>query len=330
MKRIICAIFAIVFTIVSLSGAISGSALAEGETSSPTQIPATGEPVQEPTVTDVTNGEYVTMLEGDWRVVMGADLTDEQRAQVYSIFGLTEGVDEEHLMTVTNEEERFYFEGKIPSSEIGTRSLSCIYIKALERGKGLDIKTYNIDYCTEEMYKNVLLTVGITDASIIVAAPRTVSGTAALTGIYKAYESLTGNILSEYAKLAGIDELIATGELADMIGSDEATAIINEVKKILDVTMTMSDEAVSEKIREIADEYDVVLTETQIKQILTLARTLEGLDVEQLRERALGLVDAANGWEKFTNSVTTVVEDIGNFFAEIAKFISELFQKWFS
>lgn len=75
-------------------------------------------------------------------------------------------------------------------------------------GSGLDIKTYNVDFCTEEMYRNVLTTVGITDAKIIVASPSVVSGTAALTGVYKAYESLTGNILSEYAKWRALMSLL--------------------------------------------------------------------------------------------------------------------------
>ena len=201
------------------------------------------------------------MEDGDYRIVFGADLTDEQRSQVIGL----------------------YFEGKIPSGQIGQRSISSIYICAMPAGSGLDIKTYNVDFCTEEMYRNVLTTVGITDAKIIVASPRVVSGTAALTGVYKAYESLTGNILREYAKMAGVDELIATGQLAEMIGSDEATEVINELKKILDETQKMTDDEVKQKIREIADDNDVSLTETEISQILTLARTLEGLDVEQLR-----------------------------------------------
>lgn len=199
-------------------------------------------------------------------------------------------------------------------------------------GSGLDIKTYNVDFCTEEMYRNVLTTVGITDAKIIVASPSVVSGTAALTGVYKAYESLTGNILSEYAKMAGVDELIATGQLAEMIGSDEATEVINELKKILDETQKMTDDEVKQKIREIADDNDVSLTETEISQILTLARTLEGLDVEQLRARAYGLADAtrkATGWKKFTEGAKQTLEDIGNFFKDVAQFLRDLFSKWF-
>lgn len=153
-----------------------------------------------------------------------------------------------------------------------------------------------------------------------------------MTGVYKAYESLTGNILSEYAKMAGVDELIATGQLAEMIGSDEATEVINELKKILDETQKMTDDEVKQKIREIADDNDVSLTETEISQILTLARTLEGLDVEQLRARAYGLADAtrkATGWKKFTEGAKQTLEDIGNFFKDVAQFLRDLFSKWF-
>lgn len=272
------------------------------------------------------------MEDGDYRIVFGADLTYEQRSQVIGMFGIQGEVDENRILTVTNAEERLYFEGKVPSGQIGQRSISSIYICAMPAGSGLDIKTYNIDYCTEEMYRNVLTTVGITDAKIIVASPRVVSGTAALTGVYKAYESLTGNILSEYAKMAGVDELIATGQLAEMIGSDEATEVINELKKILDETQKMTDDEVKQKIREIADDNDVSLTETEISQILTLARTLEGLDVEQLRARAYGLADAtrkATGWKKFTEGAKQTLEDIGNFFKDVAQFLRDLFSKWF-
>ena len=50
------------------------------------------------------------------------------------------------------------------------------------------------------MYRNVLVTAGITDASVMISAPYPVSGTAALSGIYKAYEDVTGGQLDESAK----------------------------------------------------------------------------------------------------------------------------------
>lgn len=330
----------------------------DGEPAEPvesTEVPATTEPEQTPEVPDTTAAADETPIpensaepspeatdepvysvddpgnpfaEGESRVVMGADLSDEQRAQVYAAFGIEIGSVRE--LKVTNAEERFYFEGKLPDEKLGHKAISCIYITALEDGAGLEVETHNTNYCSVEMYENVLVTVGITDARIIVAAPYPVSGTAALTGIYKAYEDITGKLLGDYAKLAGIDELLLTGELAQMIGSQEATEIINELKKILDITVNMSDEEVKQKIRDIAADYNVELTENQISQILALVRTFEGLDVEQIRQRALGLVNAASGWQKVTETVQNTIEGIGNFFKQIAQFFRELFEKWFS
>ncbi len=122
---------------------------------------------------------------------IGADLNDEQVESVYSAFGITRGSGRE--IKVTNAEERQYLEGYVNESMIGTRSISCIYLNLTEAGSGMNITTSNITWCTPEMYVGALATAGITDAEIIVAAPFEVSGTAALTGIYKAYEELSGN-----------------------------------------------------------------------------------------------------------------------------------------
>lgn len=272
------------------------------------------------------------MDEGDWRIVFGADLTEAEREEVLKLFGVSNTVnsDPSRILTVSISEERFYLDGKISSDKIGSRSISSIFIRALSKGSGLRISTHNISYCTAEMYENVLSTVGITDAEIIVAAPRAVSGTAALTGVYKAYESMTGKLISDYIKQAGFDELLTTWDLAEVIGSDEATEVIVELKKILDVTQTMSDDDVKQSIRQIATENDVLLTEEQVDQILRLGRTLEGLDVEQIRQRALGLADSVTGWQRFTEGVRHVFEDIGQFLLEIASFLSEVFTNIFS
>ena len=155
-----------------------------------------------------------------------------------------------------------------------------MYITILDDGSGLNVSTKNINWCTEQMYKNALTTAGITDADVKVTAPFEVSGTAALTGIYKAYEDITGNSLSSLAKMVGAEELIVTGQLAEYIGSDEATALINELKGILDITETMSDADVKKEIKKLADQYNVQVTDGQIEQLLKLCRQLEKLGVD--------------------------------------------------
>ena len=132
---------------------------------------------------------------GETRTVIGADLTDEQIKTVYKTFGIERGSVKE--LTVTNKDERQYLSGVISDAQIGTKSISCISIEVLDAGKGMTVNTSHITYCTSQMYISALATAGITDAKISVAAPFDVSGTAALTGVYKAYEDLSLIHISE-------------------------------------------------------------------------------------------------------------------------------------
>ena len=256
-------------------------------------------------------------------VTMGADLTAEQRAAVYEDFGIAEGSVTE--IRVTNSEERATLGGLVPDEKIGTVALSCLYITLLSEGEGLDITLYNINYCTEQMYRNALLTAGITDARVIISAPMKVSGTGALTGAYKAYEQLTGTTLSDLAKSIGAEELVLTGELAEYIGSDEAAAIIAELKKILDVTQSMTDDEVRSEIQKIAANYNVSVTDGQVEQILSLCRKLEGLDTDALQERLTSLATTVQQASEVKETVSTVVDSVKSFFASVGGFFTKLF-----
>jgi uncharacterized protein YpuA (DUF1002 family) len=262
---------------------------------------------------------------GEERVTMGADLTDRQREAVYQDFGIEEGAVKE--LTVTNDEERSYLEGLVPDGKIGSVALSCIYIKTLDAGSGLSIELHNINYCTEDMYINALTTAGISDASVIVSAPFPVSGTGALTGAYKAYEDITGTSLSNLAKAAGAEELVITGELAEYIGSDDATQMINELKSMLDKTQGMTDDEVRVEIKKLAELYNVSLTSAQLEQVLSLVRKLEGLDADQLQKQLVGIAKAAETANKANEVASVVYEDVKGFFASVGNFFSGVFGK---
>ena len=261
------------------------------------------------------------------RAVIGADLSDAQVEAVYGMFGIRRG--EAIELKMTNAEERTYLEGYVDDSLIGTRSISCVYVELLPAGSGMSVTTSNINWCTGEMYISALATAGITDASIIVAAPFEVSGTAALSGVYKAYEDMTGKKLDDLAKLVSTQELTITGELAAEIGSMDSTAIVNDLKMMLDVTQTMTDDEIRAEIREIASRYNVNLTNTQVEQLLTLCRSLEGLDAESLKAR---VQDVQNTLQKvsdaktkvvgFVQGVKKVVESISGFFDKIKDIIA--------
>lgn len=260
------------------------------------------------------------------RAVIGADLTPEQVALVYQAFGVQQG--SVIQLSVTNAEERQYLEGYVDSSIIGTRSISCVYVELLGSGAGMNITTSNITWCTPEMYISALATAGITDARIIVAAPFEVSGTAALTGIYKAYEDMTGKKLDSIAKLVSTQELTITGELAQEIGSMDSTSIVQDLKMMLDETQNMTDEQIRQEVIQIAAQYNVSLTETQIQQLITLCRSLEKLDADQLKARVEEVQNTLNKVSTaktqvvgFVQTVKKVVTSVQSFFEKIKDII---------
>ena len=266
--------------------------------------------------------------ENQSRTVIGADLTAEQAAEVYKFFGMSRGSVIE--LSMTNAEERTYLEGYVDDEVIGTRSISCVYVELLPEGSGMEVTTSNITWCTGEMYIGALATAGITDAKIIVAAPFEVSGTAALSGVYKAYEDMTGNKLDDIAKLVSTQELTITGELAEEIGSMDSASIVSDLKLMLDETKNMSDEEIIREIELIAQQYNVKLTNTQKNQLLTLCRSLEKLDAESLKSRVEEVQDTlkkvANAKTQvvgFVEKAKKVVESVSSFFDKIKDIIGK-------
>ena len=266
--------------------------------------------------------------ENQSRTVIGADLTAEQAAEVYKFFGISRGSVIE--LSMTNAEERTYLEGYVDDEVIGTRSISCVYVELFPEGSGMEVTTSNITWCTGEMYIGALATAGITDAKIIVAAPFEVSGTAALSGVYKAYEDMTGNKLDDIAKLVSTQELTITGELAEEIGSMDSASIVSDLKLMLDETKNMSDEEIIREIELIAQQYNVKLTNTQKNQLLTLCRSLEKLDAESLKSRVEEVQDTlkkvANAKTQvvgFVEKAKKVVESVSSFFDKIKDIIGK-------
>lgn len=262
------------------------------------------------------------------RAVIGADLTDDQIAAVYNAFGIKRGNAIE--LRVTNGEERQWLQGYVDESLIGTRSISCVYVELLPEGSGMDVTTSNITWCTGEMYISALATAGITDARIIVASPFEVSGTAALTGVYKAYEDMTGKKLDDLAKLVSTQELTITGELANEIGGMDSTSIVNDLKLMLDETQKMTDDEIRAEIIDIAGRYNVSLTNTQIQQLIDLCRSLEGLDADSLKARVeevqgtlQKVSDAKTKVVGFVETVKKVVTSVSSFFDRIKDIIAK-------
>ena len=323
MKRILtfllAAILLMMLTVPAFADEVTGdsSLIITNDTSAQTE--QTQQPAETPAADNTPAVQNVTASNvGNARAVIGANLVDDQISLVYANFGIARNSVRE--LTVTNSEERYYLQGYVDDSVIGTRSISCVYVELLPEGSGMNVTTSNITWCTPEMYVSALATAGITDAKVIVTAPFEVSGTAALTGIYKAYEDITGKKIDELAKAVSTQELTITGELANEIGNMDSTSIVNELKLILDETKNMTDEEIWNEIISIAGEYNVELKDSQINQLITLCRSMEKLDSDGLKQRVEELQgtlkkvsEAKTQVVGFVATVKKVVESVQSF-----------------
>ncbi len=258
---------------------------------------------------------FAAVTAGEIRVTVGADLTADQKTQIYDYFGIEEGSVKE--LTVTNAEEKSYLKGLVSDEKIGNVALSSIYLETLSEGSGVNITTNNINFCTENMYKNALKTAGISDASVMITAPKQVSGTAALTGIYKAYEDITGTSLNMAAKEAGTEQLVVSGNLTQAIGDENTQKLLNELQGILAQTKDMSDSELRDQILTIAKNLNVELTDDQISQLISLCRTLSSVDLNQVGTTLTNMSNTMSGVGGFFNSVKDFFAGVGSWFSNL-------------
>ncbi len=264
--------------------------------------------------------------------VIGADLTNAQTEEVYAVFGIPRGSVRE--LSMTNAEERAWLEGYVDENVLGTASISCVYIQLLDENSGTEISVNNATWCTEDMYRSALETAGIRDVKAVIAAPFPVSGTAALAGIYKAYEDLTGQALDDIAKQLGVQELTTTAGLADMLGQTDASAIVEDVKAALAETENMSDAELKEQIRSIAADYRITLNDYQVNQLFNLCRKMEKLTDSQLVEKIQDLKDKAQKAGELNEkareakeTLSDVAQTLKDYLTKVGDFFSGLFGK---
>lgn len=250
-------------------------------------------------------------------VSFGADLNETQRQQMLELFQVKE--DDVMILTVTNDEERAYLEGLVPRQQIGSRAISCAYVKLAPKGSGINVKTHNITWVTKEMYANAMVTAGIEDAEVIAAAPFKVSGTAALTGIMKAFEKATGKKLDKEAKKAANEELVLTGDLGEEIGKDKAAKLIQDVKEQVVKQKIKSPEDIRNVIKKIASDLDIELTEEQIDKIMNLMKRISRLDLDinkisqQLDKISVTLDDVKKTVEENKGLIQKILDTINQF-----------------
>ena len=263
-------------------------------------------------------------------IAFGKDLNNEEKKVVIELLGLEEDELEDYkVVEVTNKDEHKYLDSYLDKSVIGSRALSSVKIEENGEENGIVVETHNISFCTEEMYTNALATAGITNASVVVAAPFKISGTAALVGAIKAYGGMTGKKIDGQKADAAMDELVTTGEVGKEIGREKAAEFVAALKEKVAGQNISSREDIAKIVDDTAKEINVSLTEEQKNKLIELMEKISKLDlnVSALKEQAKAVYDQLEGIHIDTEQAKGFLAQIAGFFTDLLKMIQNIFGK---
>ena len=262
--------------------------------------------------------------EGDEFISFGADLDQAQRDLMFEYFNPQ---NRPKIIEVTNAEERSYLQKYIPLSQIGTRAISSIYIRNLSGNSGIKIETKNITWVTAGMYANAVSTAGVKDVLIKAGAPFPVSGTAALTGIFKTFEVASGKTIDSSRKDVAYQELVTTGDLGGEIGQDNAEVLIRDIKKDVIENKSANPEEIRIITKNNANKYNITLTEEQIQRIEELMNKINhlNLNIEEISNQLQNLNTRVKGIEEEGKKVSGVLAQIIAILQQIFDFIKSIF-----
>ncbi|WP_019154365.1 DUF1002 domain-containing protein [Robertmurraya massiliosenegalensis] len=266
---------------------------------------------------------FADMVEGDMIITLGENLTDEQKNLLLAEMDAPEDA---QIIAVSNAEEHQYLGNYIAKSLIGTKAISSSAITVGKSGSGLEVKTKNINWVTDEMYINALITAGVKDASIYITAPTSVSGTAALTGIIKAYEISADTTIPEEVKQAANEEMVETAELGESVGQENAAALIAKIKEEIAKNAPQSDADLRAIIEQAAKDLGITLTEEEMASLIGLFNKLKDLDIDwnqvgeqinQAKDKISKFLESEDGQgflESLKRFFVSVIDAIKSFF----------------
>ncbi|HBI91509.1 MAG TPA: DUF1002 domain-containing protein [Terrisporobacter glycolicus] len=283
-------------------------------------------------MTIIASSIVPSFADGTRVVTIGVNNTTEQRQKIFSYFGVKEN--EVQVLEVNNKEEREYLGGVATEAQLGTKTYSCSYVEPTNSG-GINVKTANITWVTSSMVASTLSTAGMTNANAVIAAVFPVSGTGALTGVMKAFEDASGKKLDEDKKELASEELITTGDLGDKIGQgkigqDKATGVVNDIKAEVIKNGTSDATQIADIINNVTNNYNVTLTDAQIKQLTDLMEKIaaQKYDYNSMKQTLNNVSDVVQdnlkeAGEKVGDS--GIMDSVGGLFSSIGDWFSNLF-----
>lgn len=233
-------------------------------------------------------------------ITIGKSNSPEQREQLLEIFSADE---KDRVITITVDQTADAMQGIFDLTGI-TSAYSSTALTCRELGQGLDVTRRNIQQITPGLYAMALVTAGIGDAELIVAAPdglAAVRGQTALAGVFETWDIApceSGNTSRARQRLA-LEQLTLTSEIGDLVfgGVPAATELELETQRQIVINNITDESEIDDIIGEQEAELGFTIP-TELRQELVDLMT-------RLAEADIDWSTFASGWTIDTNTDNT-------------------------
>lgn len=261
-------------------------------------------------------------------VVYGANLSESEKEMIREVLRVDEEQEVDEIIVSGQDLVKY-----ISNSNPNARMYSSAKITREEDGKGLTVSIVtpeNITEVTSEMYANAMLTAGLEDATVEVAAPKPVTGHSALVGIYKAYEVKTGETLDIERTDVANEELHVATELADNanITDDQVAQLLTEIKKQIAEIDPQTREEEEQIVTDQLSKLQIELSDADRQMLIDLMDRIRQLDIDfskwadqlsnissKIEEKFGNLLHDEGFWEKVKNFFSKLIETISSWFS---------------
>ena len=220
-----------------------------------------------------SSGSLAAQKKADTIISLGESNDDAQRQELLGYFGAG---DKAQVDVITVADTQKAMQNVIPgfnlSSAYSSAALTCRPL-----GDGLDVTTINITQITPAMFAMALVTAGVGDATLIVAAPAAApaQGMTALTGIFQAWDRVkceSAQTTPKRQQLA-LRELAITVEISTAIGEAQtgyAGSFVIDTQRIIVTNKYASRDQITSAVQQMEAAYGFTVPEPSRTKLIDL------------------------------------------------------------
>jgi uncharacterized protein YpuA (DUF1002 family) len=246
-------------------------------------------------------------------ITLGESLNEDQKRELLDYFKA--GANDK-VIVVTEKETNDAMAGVLDGFGEGmSGAYSSTALTCRDLGDGLDVTTRSITLVTPSMYAMALVTAGIGDARLVVAAPELApaGGMAALTGVFKTWEIApcdSGKTSKKRQKLA-LEELALTSQIGQAL---VAQGTVDGIQRASDLVLDTQKTIVTDRLKK-ESTIDGALAAQEQAQAITVPPDLRPKLVDLMVRLAEAKIDWSTfsaGWEIERNDDNTRITMTGD------------------